>query len=167
MTLRVSPRVNSLKKCMGWYPVNYNTPQSVHTYSRPLIGRTVTAPGEEVPLGPSHFALPPPLNPLALLGSLNESTAGGIFENRVAAMSILFCLIIFFIISRARSPKQKLPPHPRRTPIIGNLSQMTDKKWLFSRGCKEQFGEYRELVRGILTHEHHGHHQARSCVSTS
>jgi len=165
MTLRVPPRVDPLKKCMGWYPVGYNTPESAHTYARPLVRRT--EPGEGIPLGPFYYAFPPPLNTLALLGGLNKSITGGTFENGVAAMSILFCLIIFFIISHARSSKQKLPPHPRRTPIIGNLSQMADKKWLLSRGCKEQFGEYRELVRRILTHEHRRHHQARSCVSTS
>jgi hypothetical protein len=41
---------------------------------------------------------------------------------------------------------RKLPPHPRRTPIVGNLPQITDKKWLFSRELKEQYGEYREVV---------------------
>jgi hypothetical protein len=146
---------------MGEYPVGDNTPGPADTHARRLLRWTV--PGEDISLGPYHFALPPPLNRLALLG---ESTS----ENRVAAMSILFCLIIFFIFSHqshARRSKQKLPPHPRRSPIIGNLSQMMDKKWLCSRECKEEFGEYREFSRRILTDEHHDHHQARSCISMS
>jgi len=161
MALQVHPPDDPLKKSTGECPVGDNTPGSADTHTRDLVGCTV--PGEDMPLGRSRFASPPPLNPLALLGGLNGSTStGGMSENRVAAMSILFCLVIFFIISHAKSTKKKLPPHPRRTPIIGNLSQMTDKKWLFSRECKEEFGEYR-----VLTQEHHGHHQARSCVLMS
>ena len=61
----------------------------------------------------------------------------------------LFCLFVFIVISYARRPRRELPPHPRRTPIIGNLSQMTNKKWLFSRECKERFSEYyRDLSNG-------------------
>lgn len=169
MSLRVPPRVESLKKCMGSYPVDYDTSESTNIYATPSVGCTAPRDSEEMSLGPNRFrfSLPPPLNTLALLGRLNGSTTGGISENRVAAMSILFCLITFIIISHARSSKKKLPPQPRRTPIIGNLSQMTDKKWLFSRECKEEFGEYRELIRRTLTHEHHDHHQARSCISMS
>ena len=149
MSLRVPPRVNSLKKCMGWYPVDYDTSESTYTYATPSVGYTPPRDSEEMSLGPNRFrfSLRPPLNRLAQLGRLNQSTTDGILENGVAATSILLCLIIFFVISHARSSRQKLPPHPRRTPIIGNLSQMTDKRWLCSRECKEEFGEYQEIVR--------------------
>jgi hypothetical protein len=161
--IQIPPPDDPLKKSMGEYPVGDNTPGSADTHARPLFGCTVS--GEDILLGPSHFALPPPLDRLALLGGLTEST----LENtgRVAARSILFCLIIFFVFTHASRSKRRLPPHPRRTPIIGNLSQMMDKKWLCSRECKEEFGEYREFSRRILTDEHHDHHQARSCISMS
>jgi len=103
---------------MGWFSVGHK-PGSAHAPAGPLGS---AAPGG-ILLGFSRFASPRPLD------------------------LFLFCLFVFIAISYARSPKRKLPPHPRRTPIIGNLSQMTDKKWLFSRECKEQFGEYRDLLR--------------------
>ena len=87
------------------------------------------------------------LHPLAALGHSDTSITGGINETTMIVMSVLCCLLLSFIISHARSPKRELPPCPRRAPIIGNLSQLADKKWLFSRECKEQFGEYQGLVR--------------------
>jgi len=121
MTYRISPGplIDALKKCMGWFPVAY-APESAYAPAGILGGRA--APGG-ILLGFSRFASPQPLD------------------------LFLLCLLVFVVISYARSPRWKLPPHPRRTPIIGNLSQMTDKKWLFSRECKEQFSEYpRDLI---------------------
>jgi hypothetical protein len=63
---------------------------------------------------------------------------------------ILFCLLVTFIVSYARSSRKMLPPHPRRLPIIGNLFQLADKRWLSSRDCKERFGEHRSLVGRML-----------------
>ena len=114
MTHRIPPLIDALEKYMGWFSVA-NEPESAYAPAGPLGG---TAAPEGIHLGFSRFTSPPPLD------------------------FFLFCLVSFIAISYARSPKRKLPPHPRRTPIIGNLSQMTDKKWLFSRECKDQFGGY-------------------------
>lgn len=63
---------------------------------------------------------------------------------------IFFCLLVTFIVSYARSSRKMLPPHPRRLPIVGNLFQLADKRWLSSRDCKERFGEHRSLVGKML-----------------
>ena len=116
MTYRIPPLIDALKKYTGWFPVGYELESA---YAPTGLSGGSAAPVGTL-LGFSRFASPRPLD------------------------LFLFCLFVFVVISyaRSRSPKQKLPPHPRRTPIIGNLSQMTDKKWLFSRECKEQFGGY-------------------------
>jgi len=59
--------------------------------------------------------------------------------------ALLFCLFVTLIIY-TRQSQQGLPPHPRRLPIIGNLFQAADKRWLSSRDCKERFSEYRLLI---------------------
>jgi hypothetical protein len=60
--------------------------------------------------------------------------------------ALLVCLFVTLIIY-TRRPRQGLPPHPRRLPIVGNLFQVADKRWLSSRDCKERFSEYRALIR--------------------
>jgi hypothetical protein len=126
------------------FSIDYEASESAYTPARPLDGGP--APSEQVYLGspPSLFNL------LAALGGSNASITTGISESRVIATSALFCLLLYLIISYARSPMRKLPPHPPRAPIVGNLSQMTDKKWLFSRELKEQYSEYVKIVRRIL-----------------
>ena len=145
MIVHVHPRVNALKKCMGWPPVDYDVPQSVHTSipARRFGGNA--QPGAEITLDSllrlGTLSPPNPLEPLPV-GKPDAPITRRAYESSVVVMSVLCCLLLSFIISHARSPKRKLPPHPRRIPIIGNLSQLADKKWLFSRECKEQFGEY-------------------------
>jgi hypothetical protein len=139
MTHRVPPRVDTLKRCMGLFHGNYNTLSP--TYVPPTSLDESAVASEGLPPGP-----PSSLNILTALDGSNASITGVISENRVAAMSVLLCLLVFFITSHARSPMRKLPPQPRRKPVIGNLSQMSDKKWLFSRESKEQFGEYEDLA---------------------
>jgi hypothetical protein len=76
------------------------------------------------------------------------TAAGGSVDLLTLSSSLkvlLFCLLVTLIIYWRRS-WQGLPPHPRRLPIIGNLFQVADKRWLSSRDCKERFSEYRALI---------------------
>lgn len=105
----IPPRINALKKCLGWFPGVNNS-----VYAPAVLWDEVAEEGGEVA-------------PLFNLSPLK---------------GILFCLLVIFIVSYARSSRKMLPPHPRRLPIIGNLFQLADKRWLSSRECKERFGEH-------------------------
>ena len=123
MASGIPPRVNALKKCMGWFP-------GAHYASAPapaILWDGNTAAKE----GVAAYSLP-----LVTLPPLLKA--------------ILFCLLVTFVISYVRSLRQKLPPHPRRFPIIGNLFKLADKRWLSSRECKERFGEFRGLIGRTL-----------------
>ena len=85
---------------------------------------------------------------------LNATTIESIWETKTLTGGVLLGLFIIFAVSYIRSPWRKLPPGPRRLPILGNALQLRDKSWLFSKDCKERFGEfmnrlYREMLRSV------------------
>ncbi|KAI0288612.1 cytochrome P450 [Multifurca ochricompacta] len=66
-------------------------------------------------------------------------------KDRTLVTGVLLILIFAFITSYLTSPWRKLPPSPPRIPIVGNMSQLKNKKWLFSSDCKGRFSEVMHL----------------------
>ncbi|KAI0294613.1 cytochrome P450 [Multifurca ochricompacta] len=66
-------------------------------------------------------------------------------KDRTLVTGLLLTLILVFITSYLKSPWRKLPPSPPRIPIIGNMSQLKNVKWLFSNDCKGRFNEVMHL----------------------
>ena len=77
-------------------------------------------------------------------------------ENKTLTAGIILGLAIIFTISYTTSPWRKLPPSPRRLPLLGNVLQLRDKSWLLSKDCKERFGEFTDYIRGVIMWVH-GH----------
>jgi cytochrome P450 len=114
MAYDVAPKVNALRKYAGWLLGVHNA----SAYAPAVAFDRDTAVGGSLAPNPLPFiTLPLPLK------------------------GILLCLLVTLIVSYTRSSWRRLPPQPRRFPIIGNLLQLTDKRWLFSRECKERFSE--------------------------
>jgi hypothetical protein len=118
MAYDVPSGVNALRKCTDWFLKLYNT--SAYSHHVPLHGGTAVREAQ------AHNLIPLPTFPFPLKG-------------------ILLCLLVTFIVSYARGSRQRLP-QPRGLPIIGNFFQLADRKWLYSRECKESFGEYQVLT---------------------
>ena len=80
---------------------------------------------------------------------LQLQSASALLETK--SLGILLGLVIIFTIGYIRSPWRKLPPSPRRLPILGNALQLRDKRWLLSKDCKERFGESTDHIpKGML-----------------
>lgn len=117
MAYSVPPRINPLKELTDWFLGVYNAP--VYAPAVPLRGGSVEKDGTaSSPL--SLLAFPLPLK------------------------GVLFCFLAIFVVSYARGSRQRLPPQPRPLPIFGNFFQLTNRRWLYSRDCKERFSEYRD-----------------------
>ncbi|KAH9175638.1 cytochrome P450 [Lactarius sanguifluus] len=140
MEPRATPRISGLKKCMGW---------PLGPYEAPTYTSAIPSPDEgniPVKYRPAPNYLPPlalsdPFNRSAPPGLLRETVVRSFLEDRTLTTGILLASLIVFAVSYARSPWRKLPPSPRRTPIIGNALQLSDLHWLISKDCKDRFGE--------------------------
>ena len=103
---------------------------------------------------------------LILSQPLIAHTIEAIQENKTLTAGIVLGIAIIFTVNYIRSPWRKLPPSPRRLPILGNALQLRNKSWLLSKDCKERFGEFTDYIsRGMLRCVY-GKLQERLCTLT-
>ena len=83
--------------------------------------------------------------------AVGEGAAPSFFSFTSLPLRLGLLVLLTTVIIYARRSPQKLPPQPRPLPVVGNLSHIADKKWLFSSECKEHFSKYQALIGRMLT----------------
>jgi hypothetical protein len=120
---------------MGWIRRTVDTTTSVSSL-----------PSEER----AEDAVAPKPGPL-LLRLMGAPTSKAIWEpeTRTLTAGIVLGLVILLVVRYIRSPWRKLPPSPRRLPVIGHALHMRDSSWLQSKDCKERFGQSTPLYTQV------------------
>ena len=54
-------------------------------------------------------------------------------------LGLTLCFIVILAARYATSPWRKVPPGPKGLPVLGNVLQLKDKRWMFEKGCKRNF----------------------------
>jgi hypothetical protein len=55
-------------------------------------------------------------------------------------LGLVATIVIILAAKYARSPWRRVPPGPKGLPILGNALQFRDRRWMFQKECKENFG---------------------------
>lgn len=139
MEPRVLPRISGLKKCRGW-PLGAHL-TSTYTSVLPLPSGAFFARDAPPPNYLLQLASRNPRNLSASTNFLRDTIVRPILDDTALIAGVLLALFLVFVVYYARSPWRKLPPSPRRMPIIGNALQFLDINWLTSKDCKDRFGE--------------------------
>jgi len=51
----------------------------------------------------------------------------------------ILCLVVILAARYVTSPWRKVPPGPKGLPILGNVLQLMDKRWMFEKDSKRKF----------------------------
>jgi hypothetical protein len=60
----------------------------------------------------------------------------------IPCLGLIIGLVIILALQYTRSPWRKVPPGPRGLPVLGNAREFKNKRWLFGKDCKRQFGPF-------------------------